>query len=157
MLNKSIFLEVPNYLIDNTFMSQRKTNEKKEVVSKLKVFLKKRKEIIFAYIHGSFAEGIPFNDIDIAVYVEENFISREEATDYSLKITAEAEMVTKISPLDVKVLNYAPIGFKYFSTKGILLFSKDEEKRCDFLEETWKRYFDLLPKRKQILLDILMP
>jgi len=38
-----------------------------------------------------------------------------------------------------------------------MLFSKDEEKRYDFIEETWKRYFDLMPKRKQILLDLLSP
>jgi len=128
-----------------------------EIIEKIKESLEKRVEIIFAYLHGSFAEDLPFKDIDVAVFVDEKAVSRDDATDYGLRLTAIIEIETGVSPLDIRVINYAPTGFKYHATKGRLLFSKDEEKRCDFLEETWKRYFDLLPKRKQILLDIVSP
>ena len=126
-----------------------------EVYRKLKESIEKRKEIIFAYIHGSFIELTKFRDIDIAVYVNESLVPRDEALEYVLEISALTEFETGIMPLDIKILNYASIGFKYHATKGTLLFSKDEDKRTDFLEDTWKRYFDLLPKRKQIIVDLL--
>ncbi|BCB96217.1 nucleotidyltransferase [Dissulfurispira thermophila] len=130
---------------------------KGEIIRILREFLEKRQEIIFAYIYGSFAEGLSFRDIDVAVFVDEKAVTKEDALDYGLEISAITEVETGISPLDIRVINYAPVGLKYFATKGILLFSKDDDIRCDFLEESWKRYFDLLPKRRQILLDLVSP
>lgn len=128
---------------------------KEEIIKKISESLSKRAEIIFAYIHGSFVQDLPFKDIDVAIFVDEGAVPRDEAIDYGLRLSAIVEMETGISPLDIKVINYAPFGFKYYATKGNLLFSKDEDLRTDFLEETWRRYFDLQPKRKQVLLDIL--
>lgn len=138
-------------------MRQVTLNEKDVIISKLRAFFEIREEIMFAYIHGSFSEGLPFRDIDVAVYVDEKAVPEDEAMDYGLRISAQGEMETRVTPLDVRVINYAPVGFKYYATKSILLFSKNEELRCDFLEDTWKIYFDLLPKRKQILLDLVTP
>lgn len=132
-------------------------DNKREVIKKLAESLEKRDEIIFAYIHGSFAEGLPFRDIDVAIYVNENIVPPDDAIDYGLKITAIVELETGLVPLDIKVINYATIGFRYYATKGLLLFSKDEDLRCGFLEDVWRRYFDLLPKRRQILLDLVSP
>jgi hypothetical protein len=132
-------------------------HEKNVIISKLRAFIELRDEIIFAYIHGSFPEGLPYSDIDIALYVDGRAISGDEAIDYGIRISAQAEIETGISPLDIKVINYAPVGFQYYATKGILLFSRNDELRCDFLEKTWKIYFDLLPKRRQILLDLVTP
>ena len=128
-----------------------------EIIETLRIALQNREEIIFAYLYGSFAEGLPFRDIDIAVYVKEEVVSRDEAFNYGLELSSLVEAETKIGPLDIRVINYAPAGLKYYVTRGRMLFSKDEEKRYDFIEETWKRYFDLMPKRKQILLDLLSP
>ncbi len=132
-------------------------NQRKTIIKKLRESLEKRNEIIFAYVHGSFAEGLSFRDIDLAVYVDEKAVASEEAIDYGLEISAITELETGLTPLDIKVINYAPTGFRYYATKGILLFSKDEETRCNFLEDTWRRYFDLLPKRKQLILDLVSP
>ena len=133
-------------------MSVDKINKVKE---KLKIFLETVPEVIFAYLHGSLAEGLPFRDIDVAIYVNEGIVSQEKALDYGIRLSIEAEIATKLSPLDIKVINYAPNGFKYHATKGILLFSKDDELRCDFLEKLWNKYLDLQPTRKALLLDIL--
>ncbi len=138
-------------------MRQVNIDEKDALISKLRSFFEKREELIFAYIYGSFAEGLAFRDIDVAVYVNEQAVPKDKALDYGLKISAQGEMEIRVSHLDVRVINYAPVGLKYYATKGILLFSKNEELRCDFLENTWKLYFDLLPKRKQILLDLVTP
>ena len=133
-------------------MSQRKT-----MIKKLRESLEKRDEIIFAYVHGSFAEGLSFKDIDVAVYVDEKTVTIKDAIDYGLEISAITELESGLTPLDIKVINYAPVGFRYYATRSILLFSKDEEIRCNFLEDTWRRYFDLLPKRKQLILDLASP
>ncbi|HAS17215.1 MAG TPA: nucleotidyltransferase domain-containing protein [Nitrospiraceae bacterium] len=129
--------------------------KRKNVIRRLRDFFEDYNEIIFAYIHGSFAEGYPFRDIDIAIYIDERVVPMDNAIDYGLDISARTEIITGILPLDVKVINYVPVGFQFYVTKGQLLFSKDEEIRCEFLERTWKRYFDLLPKRRQILLDLV--
>lgn len=121
----------------------------------LRDYLEPKKEIFFAYIHGSFVEEIPYRDIDIALYLDESIISEEEQLDYCLELGALAEMDTRIMPLDIKPLNYATWGFRYYATKGMLLFSKDGELRTEFLEETWKRYFDIPPKRKEFIIDLL--
>ncbi|MFN3740022.1 MAG: nucleotidyltransferase domain-containing protein [Thermodesulfovibrionales bacterium] len=130
-------------------------NKKTEIPSILRGYFEPRKEIIFAYIHGSFVEDLSYRDIDIALYLDESIVPEEEQLDYCLELGARAEINTGIMPLDIKPLNHAPWGFRYYATKGMLLFSKDEELRTEFLEETWKRYFDLLPKRKEIILDLL--
>ncbi|MFN3741015.1 MAG: nucleotidyltransferase domain-containing protein, partial [Thermodesulfovibrionales bacterium] len=109
--------------------------DRKEVIKNLAESLEKRDEIIFAYIYGSFAEGLAWRDIDVAVYVNKDAVPEAEAIDYGLRISAVSEMETGIRPLDIKVINYAPIGLKYYVTKGTLLFSKDEDIRCDFLED----------------------
>ncbi|MBI5192346.1 MAG: nucleotidyltransferase domain-containing protein [Nitrospirae bacterium] len=134
---------------------QASQEERDYTILRLKEYFENYKEIIFAYVHGSYADGLPFRDIDIAIFVDDTVIRRNMVLDYELNISTRAEMKTGIKPLDVKIINYTPIGFKFYATKGILLFSRDEDVRCDFLEMTWKRYFDLLPGRKQILLDLV--
>lgn len=129
--------------------------DRQEIIHKLKEFVDARKEIIFTYIYGSFAEGLPFADIDVSIYIDENVVPENDALDYGLRISGEAEIETHITPLDVKVINYAPVGFKFYATKGMLLFSRNEDIRCEFLEKVWKIYFDLLPKRRQVILDLV--
>ena len=141
----------------DTMESMQSVISRAEIVRKLETHLQQREEILFAYIYGSFVEYRFFRDIDIAVFVKEDRVPHEKALEYQLHLTALTEQNVGVTPLDIRVINYAPVGFRYYATKGILLFSRDEEVRCNFLEDTWRRYFDLLPKRKQILLDILAP
>jgi len=51
--------------------------EKKRIKSILKRELSRHKEVIFAYIHGSFLLPVPCGDIDIAVYLEGVALKRE--------------------------------------------------------------------------------
>lgn len=41
--------------------------ERDKILEKIKNLLQERKEILFAYLFGSFAEGGPFRDIDLAI------------------------------------------------------------------------------------------
>jgi len=41
-----------------------------DVRCRLREALEAREEIVFAYLHGSFAEGLPFRDVDVAIYLD---------------------------------------------------------------------------------------
>ena len=45
-------------------------HEKESIIESLKVCLKNRLDVIFAYLHGSFFTEDRFKDIDIAVYLD---------------------------------------------------------------------------------------
>jgi len=98
-----------------------------DIIETLRIALQNREEIIFAYLYGSFAEGLPFRDIDIAVYVKEEVVSRDEAFNYGLELSSLIEAETKIGPLDIRVINYAPAGLKYYVTRAHAFFKRRRE------------------------------
>ncbi|MBC7339026.1 MAG: nucleotidyltransferase domain-containing protein [Firmicutes bacterium] len=123
----------------------------------LKGALARRPEIVFAYLFGSFAEKLPFRDIDIAVWVDEDAGRKDLEQDpwrYEAKLGAGLTPLVGI-PVDVTVLNHAPLPLRYHATRGELLFTRDEMQRCTFLEETWRDYFEMEPHLRQFLHDIL--
>ncbi|WP_051276629.1 nucleotidyltransferase domain-containing protein [Desulfovirgula thermocuniculi] len=73
----------------------------------LQHLLAKRREIIFAYLFGSFIAEPFFRDIDIGIYLQEDVVPREKALDYELSLGAELEQEIRY-PVDVKVLKLRP-------------------------------------------------
>ena len=103
--------------------------QKEEIKEKITILLKKREEIVFAYLHGSFL-GDSFRDIDIAAYLTER--SKDGILQYELNLESELKDFIGF-PVDARILNYAPLSFRFNVLKnGILLFSRDEKVRCDF-------------------------
>jgi predicted nucleotidyltransferase len=82
--------------------------------------LERKENILFSYLHGSFSEGRPFRDIDIAVFVNGARISKERALDFEVSSSVRMERTIRVL-VDVKVINYAPLAFQYYSTAGTLL------------------------------------
>jgi hypothetical protein len=78
--------------------------ERKKIEEVLSNCLEKEEGILFAYLHGSFAEGRPFRDIDIAIFVEESKIQKERAFDFEMSLSIKLEKIIKI-PVDVKVIS----------------------------------------------------
>lgn len=103
--------------------------------------MRARKEVIFAYIYGSFLEPQPitFRDVDIGVYVKSEAISKGNAFDYETELVEGLNKVIDLpfDIIDVRVLNFAPSRFQnnVFS-RGKLLFCKDEKLLTDLIEET---------------------
>ena len=128
--------------------------EKKKIQLLLGELLKKEKGILFAYLHGTFEEGKPFRDIDLAVFVEGAIIPRNKVMDFeiaaSLRLQESIEM-----PVDLKVLNYAPLGFQYYSTTGLLIMCKDDDLRVDYLTKIRSLYFDFKPSSERFLLEMI--
>jgi len=126
--------------------------EREAIVESLRQELQKHPEIVFAYLLGSFAEGLPFRDIDIAVWVEG--VSREQAWDYEAQIATDLTRVLGIE-VDVRLLNFAPLGFRLNAVNGVLLFSRDDEFRLNFVEQVSRAYMDFSWLARQMLKEAL--
>jgi len=118
--------------------------------------LAKRKEIIFAYAFGSFLEEATFRDVDIGVYLQKGTIPREKVFEYELSLGAELEREIHY-PVDIKVLNYAPVTLCHSVTSGKVLFSRDDEVRYEWVEKTWDVYLDMQYFLRNSLRDLLSP
>ncbi|MDY6826546.1 MAG: nucleotidyltransferase domain-containing protein [Bacillota bacterium] len=126
-----------------------KKNEKEQLIEKITALIAGEKEILFAYVHGSFAEGDNFRDIDLAVYINE--MPTNEMLKYELLLEEKIESALKL-PVDLKVLNNAPPPFCYMVIKkGLKVFVKDDRKRTAFEVSTLQRYFDFQPYRRRYM------
>lgn len=107
--------------------------------------LKKRKEIVFAYLFGSLAKRkeTGLSDVDIACYLKKE-ISKENYFDFRLSLIGE---LTRLMPnqkkLDLIILNQAPPLLAYeVARSGKLLFSCDEKKRIPVIAGIYMNYLD---------------
>jgi predicted nucleotidyltransferase len=115
-------------------------------------------EVLLAYVHGSFATGHPFRDLDLAVLL------RDEVGDalLSSELGLEAEVgeilrrIGFTSPVDLKTLNRAPLSFRYQVIKtGFPVFARDDTVRVTFETSTVSRYLDFAPFRREQLREVL--
>lgn len=127
--------------------------EKKRVKNNLKRELSRHKEIIFAYLHGSFLLPVPCGDIDIAIYLEETALTKKH-WEYESQLAMSLDRLMSI-PVDVLTLNCAPVTLRYHATAGEVLLSNNEPVRFTFLEETWRVYFDCQPIFRAFYNDLL--
>lgn len=116
--------------------------------------LQARQEVLFAYLHGSFAEGRPFRDVDVAVYLREDHPDSTGSFDYEMALSVALSREIGI-PVDVRVMNGAPLGFQFAVTKGQVLTSRDEERRLQFVERTWIEYMDFRPLSERMFREML--
>lgn len=81
--------------------------EKEAIRQRLRRLLEARPEIAFAYLHGSFVDRVRYSDVDIAVYLDPPVV---EPFDYEMEVSAALTLAVRV-PVDVHVLNGAPLGF----------------------------------------------
>lgn len=116
--------------------------ERTNFIEHLAGILSNRGEIVFAYVFGSFADGLPFHDIDVGIYLTE--ILEEQVTPYSLALGQILSSSLRI-PVDVRLLNFAPVSFLYHVILGKRIFERDEKIRTQVVEQTIQKYLDLKP------------
>ena len=123
---------------------------KEKIKSAIREILKTKKEVGFAFLHGSFLEERSFHDIDVAVFISE---VPEDFFDYELSLSSILEDRIRL-PIDVKILNHAPIAFRYEVTRGEVILSRDEEARLRFVENAWNEYLDYKPIAEYIIREL---
>ncbi len=120
--------------------------KRKALIQALKKILKKDREVLFAYLYGSYATNAvhPGSDIDIAVYIEpsdiKNYVKKQEG----LTTTLITELHN--DHIDLRILNTLPFLLKYKVLKeGVPILINDESARIEFETATMNRFFELKP------------
>lgn len=116
--------------------------------------------IAFAYVHGSALESASPCDIDIAVYLDHEWLERcDRASGPLMEFVIPLELALESAlgmPVDVQILNRAPLPFRArVVTQGRPLIDKAPAVRADFEYRSRYEYFDFLPRRREYLAEIL--
>ncbi|MEQ1793536.1 MAG: nucleotidyltransferase domain-containing protein [Nitrospira sp.] len=100
----------------------------------------------FAYLHGSLLDSPTVHDVDVGVYLRASEVGRSAAiaSEFCAQLSAAVGM-----PVDVRVLNEAPLSFVYHVLRGRLLVCRDEDLLATMLEDVARRYLDLAPFLRQ--------
>ncbi len=136
-------------------MFHRAENDtRKDMEEALRTALEKERNIVFAYIFGSFIEDIPFRDIDVGIYL--NNIDISSFTGVELELSNRmVQALPKAIPVDVRVINRAPLPFRFSVIRGQLLFSRADDVLEEFIVTTARQYLDFAPLRKRYIREAL--
>lgn len=116
--------------------------------------LRQDPRIRFAYLFGSAGRGQPFRDLDVAVSLH-GHLGPAEATDVQRELAGKLERAVGL-PVDVVILDRAPLGLRLEAVRGRLLFSRDEPLRLAFVASTCLQAADFAPLARQSLRDLLL-
>lgn len=109
-------------------------------------------EIMAAYIFGSFVGQDIFGDIDIGILLSVDELAQPLAYELNIENLLEKEIEL---PVDVRVLNGAPLSFQQnVIRKGLLIVDKDPNRRAAFEGNVRKQYFDFSRFRRRYLKEI---
>jgi predicted nucleotidyltransferase len=123
-------------------------------IEQLRRRLSGRREIKFAMLYGSAAEGNDYNDLDVALYVDPALISGLDELLYGFRLEDELRQFVA-HPVDVRIVNRAPAAFKFNVIKGIPLVIADEAAYYDFRERSWAEYLNLEPLHRAYFAEML--
>ncbi len=112
------------------------------LVRRLKAELEEEPAVAFAYLHGSLLDSDAVHDVDVGLYLRESDAERGPAVASAL--SARLSSIAGL-PVDVRVLNEAPLSFVYHVLRGRLLLCRDEDLLTSKLEDIARRYLDLAP------------
>ncbi|HEU5319448.1 MAG TPA: nucleotidyltransferase domain-containing protein, partial [Methylomirabilota bacterium] len=113
-----------------------------------------RSEIVLAVLHGSFLRGGPYRDVDVAVWLDPGRLSRADRFRYALALSVDLHLQLG-RPIDVRVLNDAPLAFRYHALRGRPLVTRDETFLDELRARTWDDYLDFRPFARQYLREAL--
>ena len=128
--------------------------EREQVIQQLIEQLQTFPEIIGAWLHGSFHEGLPFHDIDLALYVEPDAPTVSDALDFMFRIADTLERAVRY-PGNVHIINRAPLNFQFYATAGRPLFMRDPGLCYKLIESIRRMYWDFEPMARQHLREVL--
>jgi predicted nucleotidyltransferase len=132
----------------------RSEPDREQIVGRLQRELEARPEIVLALLHGSFLQGGTYRDIDVAVWLDPGPLSRAERFRYALDLSVHLDL-QQGCPIDVRVLNDAPLAFRYHALRGRPLVVRDEKFLDGLRERTWDDYLDFQPFARQYLRETL--
>ena len=124
------------------------------MIERLRVELETRRPIVLAVLHGSFLLTGTYRDIDVAVWLGPGLPSPGERFRYALDLSVSLHLGLGL-PIDVRVLNDAPLAFRYHALRGRPLVTRDETFLDELRVRTWDDYLDFQPYARQYLREAL--
>lgn len=120
-------------------------NEREKIISTISKVLNTEESVIFAYLSGSFINEDFFEDIDVFIYVKDDYdifrfkpYIRERLYEGLVK---EGIEFLSIDELDVNIINDAPYDFVIDILRdGVLLKDKIPVLRTDYIEHISDEY-----------------
>lgn len=129
-------------------------DERERLVQEIVPLLRVREEVVFAYLHGSFLTEEIFRDVDLALYMTATPDLDANLRWYEVDLGVDLTFKMR-TPIDVRVLNDAPVAFRYHVLKGRLLFTRDDEFLDEFRIRTWDEYCDFAPFARRYLREAI--
>lgn len=123
------------------------------LIEQLTACLQGRPEIVFAILYGSATESESFGDLDVGIFVDRTAVSAATEMSYSFALADQLQHVVRY-PVDVRIINDAPLGFRYNVSRGTALVINNAEQFYTFLERTWDEYLDFQPVAWQYLKEL---
>jgi predicted nucleotidyltransferase len=90
----------------------------------------------------------------VAVWLDPTRLSRDERFRYALDLSVHLR-VQLGCPVDVRVLNDAPLAFRYHALQGRPLVTRDEAWLDELRARTWDDYLDFQPFARRYLREAL--
>lgn len=124
--------------------------EREAVVGALAALLRGSPSVEYAFGHGSFFEGLPYHDVDVAIRIPEGV-----PADYHALYALAAMCGQAIGrPVDLQELNGTSPGFRRAATSGTLLCARDPEAALLYGELLQRLAWDWRPMQEQIIRDL---
>ena len=137
-----------------TIFHKAEASVRQQIGETIKGLLQKDPAILFAFVFGSFLESIAFRDIDVGIFVKD----RDQSSFTDLELTLSRRIEEALSepiPVDVRVINRAPLPFRFRVIRGKLLFSKADDVLEEFMVATARQYLDSVPLRERYLREVI--
>lgn len=113
-----------------------------EIVAQLRAALSDMPEITFAYLYGSVLDRDRIHDVDVGIQLQSS--ESPQAMDLAADLAPRLRAAIGI-PVDVRILNRAPLSFLFHVLRGQRLCCRDEALLQSLLEEVPRRYLDIAP------------
>lgn len=116
--------------------------------------IRQDKRVLFAFLYGSFLDGVLFRDVDLGVFVKD--VVTIDFWEYECMLSQKIENELNYPfPVEIKIINDAPVSFSYHVIRGRLLFARDESAMLDFMTRVARTYLDMAPLRRKYMLEAM--
>ena len=120
---------------------------RERLLARLQALLGDRPDIAWAFVFGSFLDQPAFRDIDIAIWATSDAPRRLD-----VEVASHASAALGV-PVDVRLVNNAPVSFLFHVLRGRALVVRDEEMLATLMERTAREYHDSAPLVRQASRD----
>ena len=132
-----------------------KYSEREKIARVIKGILEQEPHILFAFIYGSFLDSEVFRDIDVGILLRNDDATAFTTLELSLSSRIENALSGTI-PVEVRVINRAPLSLQFAVIRGKLLFSRADRILEEFMIDTARQYLDFAPLRKHYIREAMI-